>query len=128
MRAGLLDTKVTIQTTDNDPLAASLDLSFTGSAYQVQQDQDADYGSQLEQWRTYAIAWVDFTETGGTEAERNNREFVKREATVKMRWISGLHTAMRLLAADGSIWQILSISEKKRRASLELQVVEYSRG
>ena len=128
MRAGLLDTKVTIQTTDNDPLAASLDLSFTGNAYQVQQDQDPDYGSELQRWRTFATAWVDFDQRGGMEAERNNREMVKRDAVVRMRWIAGLHTAMRLVTSDGSVWQILSIAEKKRRAALELQVVEYSRG
>jgi head-tail adaptor len=128
VRAGLLDRKVTIQTTDNDPAAASLDLSFASGAYAVQQDQDPDFGSVIEQWRTFAIAWCRFEERGGIESERANREFTARNATVTMRFIDGLHAGMRLLEPDGSIWQINSVSMKKRRASVELDVVEYARG
>lgn len=108
MRAGLLDRKVTIQ-------------SRTVT-------QDANYGSEVSVWGTFATAWCRFEERGGQEQERNNREFTSRNATVTMRFISGVNADMRLLEADGSTWQIISVSLKKRRASMELDVVEYSRG
>lgn len=108
MRAGLLDRKVTVQ-------------SRTVT-------QDADYGSEVSTWGTFATAWCRFDERGGIEQERNNREFTARNATVQMRFISGVNSDMRLLEPDGSIWQILNVSLKGRRRELVLDVVEYSRG
>lgn len=108
MRAGLLDRKVTVQ-------------SRTVT-------QDPNYGSEVSTWGTFATVWVRFDETGGQESERQNREFTSRNATVHMRFLSGINADMRLLEPDGSIWQIINVSMKKRRASMELQVVEYSRG
>lgn len=108
MRAGLLDRKVTVQ-------------SRTVT-------QDADYGSEQTVWGTFATAWARFEERGGTESERANREYTARNATVTMRFISGVNADMRLLEPDGSTWQIISVSHLKRRAVMELNVVEYARG
>lgn len=108
MRAGLLDRKVTVQ-------------SRTVT-------QDANYGSEVSTWGTFATAWCRFDESGGAELERNNREFTARNATVHMRFISGVNADMRLSEPDGSIWQIISVSNKGRRKELVLDVVEYSRG
>lgn len=108
MRAGLLDRKVTVQ-------------SRTVS-------QDADYGSEVSTWGTFATAWCRFDERGGAEQERNNREFTARNATVNMRFISGVNADMRLLEPDGSLWQILNVSLKGRRRELIVDVVEYARG
>lgn len=108
MRAGLLDRKVTVR-----------NRTVT---------QDPTYGSEVVTWVDFATAWCRFDETGGQEQERNNREFTARTANVQMRWISGLTTAMRLVEADGSIWEIISIAQKKRHSDLRLEVVEYSRG
>ncbi len=108
MRAGSLDRKVTVQ-------------SRTVT-------QNATYGNEVVVWNTYATAWCRFDETGGQELERANREFTTRNAIVSMRWISGMTTDMRLVEPDGSIWEITSISQKKRRADLRLEVVEFARG
>lgn len=108
MRAGLMDRKVTVQ-------------SRTVT-------QDANYGSEVSTWGTFATMWVRFDETGGQERERQNREFTTRNATVSMRFIDGVTADMRLLEPDGSIWQIINVSLKKRRRELTLEVVEYSRG
>lgn len=108
MRAGALDRKVTVQ-------------SRTVT-------QDPNYGSEVEVWGTFATAWVRFDETGGQEQERNNREFTSRNAVVQMRFIDGINADMRLIEPNGSIWQILNVSMKKRRADLRLEVIEYARG
>lgn len=108
MRAGLLDRKVTIQ-------------SRTVT-------QDPDYGSEVSVWGTFATAWARFDETGGTEQERNNREFDTRNAMVTIRFIDGVNADMRLLESNGSIWQIINVSLKGRKREMRLECVEYSRG
>lgn len=108
MRAGLLDTKVTVQY-----------RAIT---------RDPDYGSEVVVWTNFATAWCRFEETGGQELERNNREFTTRSATVTMRFIDGVNADMRLLEADGSVWQIISVAHRGRRRELRLEVVEYARG
>lgn len=108
MRAGLLDRKVTVQ-------------SRTVT-------QDANYGSEVETWGTFATMWVRFNETGGNEQERNNREYTTRRAEVHMRFVTGINADMRLLEPDGSTWQIINVSNRGRRKELILDVVEYARG
>lgn len=109
MRAGLLDRKVIVQ-------------SRTVT-------QDADYGSEQVTWGTFATVWARFQETGGAEEERNNREFTVRNATVTIRWISGVTADMRLSESDGSVWQIINVRPgAKRNRELILEVTEYARG
>lgn len=102
MRAGLLDTRLVIQ---------SRTLA-----------QDA-LGGPIENWTTFAAVWAERRDQPSREFA--NGRLLQREAirqtTLRIRYLAGVKTTMRALF-DGRIANITSVGAVGRKAALDLTV------
>lgn len=90
--------------------------------------QDADYGSEVVTWATYAAgvrAHID--EQGGLEAVSQDQRVGTSRATITIRWQAGITAAMRVYEpVSGRVWEILGVSEIPRRRGLSLTCEDYT--
>ena len=98
MRAGRLDSKITIQ-----------------SATLV---RDA-YGSAIETWTTFATVWASEKPIRGTEYFAASQINVKIDSIFTIRYLDGLLETMRIYH-DGKYWDIRSINELGRQDGMEI--------
>lgn len=99
MQPGALDRRVTIQ--------------------QATTTQDI-YGEPIETWATIATVWAKQSDIRGRERFTSETELAVRTATFRIYWMDGIDEKMRLIDADGTVYEIEGIAGDKRQNWLEL--------
>jgi len=98
MRTGRLDRKIEIQ---------------------VQSQELDDSGQQLDVWDKFATVRADRRDVRANERFSAEQVMAIRTSVFRMRWISGVHEAMRVVDS-GRIWNIKGIASNQRYGWLEL--------
>lgn len=94
--------------------------------------KDADYGTPSGQWTTFAEPWANILEilpSKATEAASDQSRIAKRPTRVRLRYLDGVTSAMRLQLIDrgGRLLKIVTPPvELGRRAALEFMAEDFS--
>jgi len=89
----------------------------------IQHDSDAtldpDFGSEVNNWVTFATVWSDFNPVGGVEFFSAQQRVTKRQGTFIIHHNAAVTSLMRV-SFDGDLWNIHRIDLVGRKESMML--------
>jgi head-tail adaptor len=93
--------------------------------------QDPDYGTETIAWATFATVWANVQEVlpSKSESQAEGIRIAERPARVRMRYLAGITSDMRVvwLDRDNRVLKIIAgPAELGRREGIELMCAEYS--
>ena len=93
--------------------------------------QDPDYGTQTSTWATFATVWAEVLEILPSRAEKQNQNIriENRPATVRIRYLPGVNSDMRVIHIDRENREMRIVSgpaEMGHRRFMELMCESYS--
>lgn len=80
-------------------------------------------GEAIETWSTFATRWASVSRISSREFLQNSQQQTEATHRVRMRYVSGMTHAMRLLWR-GAVLEITSLLEKNNRSEVELLCLE----